>query len=159
MSIEVKRATKSDSRFILKLIKDLAVFEKAADKVVITLEDLERDGFEDSLFESIIIFKDNIKIGMALFYNRYSTWQGKSLYLEDLYIIPEYRGFGAGMYALKWLAMYAVRTNCNRFEWQVLDWNKAAIQLYEKIGSQLDPEWINCRLERDEIKGFSESNF
>ncbi len=88
---------------------------------------------------------------MALFYYRYSTWKGKSLYLEDLYIKPESRGNGFGTYVMKWLAKYAVENDCKRFEWQVLDWNMPAIDLYQKLGADLDGEWINCRLEGDSL--------
>ena len=149
----IRSAKKEDAPFILEMIKLLASYEKAADRVEITHEQLLNDGFgEQVLFESIILELDKKPVGMALFYNRYSTWKGKSLYLEDLFIIPEARGKKLGMMTMKYLANYAVDTDCYRFEWQVLDWNEPSINFYRTINTDLDSEWINCRLEGDAIK-------
>jgi GNAT superfamily N-acetyltransferase len=150
--LNIRKANKSDAKFIFEMINELACFEKAADQVLVSIKNLEEDGFSDSpLFESIILESSGVKIGMALFYYRYSTWKGKSLYLEDLYIKPENRGNGFGTYVMKWLAKFANENDCKRFEWQVLDWNKPAIELYAKLGADLDGEWINCRLEGSEL--------
>ena len=89
---------------------------------------------------------------MALFYNRYSTWKGKSLYLEDLYIRPEFRGNGLGMMGMQWLAQYAVETKCYRFEWQVLDWNTPAINFYHKYGAEISSAWLNGKLTKKQIE-------
>lgn len=152
MTTNIRKAKKEDCSFILQMIKDLAEYEKAADKVKVSLSQLENDGFsENPLYESIILELDGKAVGMALFYNRYSTWKGRSLYLEDLYVTPEARGNGLGLMAMKYLANYAVETNCYRFEWQVLDWNEPSIKFYQSLETELDPEWINCRLEGDSI--------
>jgi GNAT superfamily N-acetyltransferase len=143
----IRKSTKEDIPFILKMIQNLADFEKASHEVKITEKDLLRDGFsEKPLYESIIIEHDNKKAGFALFYNRYSTWKGKSLYLEDLFILPEFRGNGLGRKTMNYLEELAKETNCGRFEWQVLDWNTPAIDLYKSMGADLDAEWINCRI-------------
>lgn len=149
----IRPAKKDDAPFILELINRLAVYENASDQVKVTNEQLLEDGFGNNpLFESIILELDNKPVGMALFYNRYSTWKGKSLYLEDLFIVPEARGKKLGIMAMKYLANYAEKTNCFRFEWQVLDWNEPSINFYKSINTDLDSEWINCRLEGDAIK-------
>jgi GNAT superfamily N-acetyltransferase len=152
MKKTIRVAKKSDCKFIYQMIQDLALYEKAPEKVTLTLSQLESDGFGQSpLFDSIILELDQKPVGMALFYNRYSTWKGKSLYLEDLYVLPEYRGHGLGLMTMKYLASLAIETNCRRFEWQVLDWNEPSIKFYENLGTDLDGEWINCRLEGDSI--------
>jgi RimJ/RimL family protein N-acetyltransferase len=156
MSTNIRKAKIEDSKFIFQLICDLAEYEKAPDQVKTSVTQIEKDGFgPEKLFEAIILEYKNKSVGMALFYNRYSTWKGKSLYLEDLYVQPEYRGHGLGLEAMKYLAQYAVETNCQRFEWQVLDWNEPSIKFYESLGSDLDGEWINCRLEGDKIKALA----
>ncbi|OUR96919.1 hypothetical protein A9Q84_11325 [Halobacteriovorax marinus] len=153
MQRTIRKSTLEDASFIYKLINDLAEYERAPEQVKLTLEQLKLDGFGDEpLFESIILELDETPVGMALFYNRYSTWKGKSLYLEDLYIIPDFRGHGLGMMTMKYLANIAVETNCHRFEWQVLDWNEPSIKFYQSLQADLDGEWVNCRLEGDLIK-------
>ena len=153
----IRKATKEDAAFIIKMIKDLAEYEKAPEQMILLEEQLIKNGFEENpLFEAIILEHNNEACGMALFYNRYSTWKGKSLYLEDLYVRPEARGNGLGMKAMKYLANYAVQTECKRFEWQVLDWNEPAINFYKSFNTNIDGEWMNCKLEGDEIKIFAE---
>ncbi len=152
---KIRQAKKADSLFIYQKIKDLAKFEKAEDQVLISADQLVKDGFEEEkLFNALIIDLDSTPIGFALYYNRYSTWKGKSLYLEDLYIDEAHRKNGLGLKTMKYLAQLARDTACNRFEWQVLDWNMPAINLYKKIGANLDSEWINCKLEGPEIVQF-----
>ncbi|MCB0280649.1 MAG: GNAT family N-acetyltransferase, partial [Calditrichaeota bacterium] len=113
----------------------------------VSVEQLERDGFGTSpLFEALILEFNSETVGFALFYYRYSTWKGKSLYLEDLYVDPEYRNNGIGLAVMKHLVNHAIKTDCKRFEWQVLDWNTPSIEFYKKIGAELDSEWINCKL-------------
>lgn len=144
----IRQAKMSDCSFILAMINELALFEKAPNEVKITLEQLEQDGFGmKPLYKSIILEEDGERIGFALFYNRYSTWKGKSLYLEDLYIQTQHRGKGAGRKVMNYLKGLATETDCFRFEWQVLDWNVRGIDFYKSLGATLDDEWINCRLE------------
>lgn len=152
----IRKATKEDAPFIIQMIKDLAEFEKAPEQMILSTEQLIEDGFkENPLFESIILELNGQPCGMALFYNRYSTWKGRSLYLEDLYVKPEARGNGLGLLAMKYLAKYAAETKCQRFEWQVLDWNEPAIKFYKSFGTDIDGEWMNCKLEGSEIARFA----
>lgn len=155
----IRKARQDDAPFIFAMIQELANYEKASERVSLSLEQLIWDGFqcENPLFESIIIEFEQQNAGMALYYNRYSTWKGKSLYLEDLYIKPEFRKNGLGKLTMNWLAKEAVETNCKRFEWQVLDWNEPSIEFYKSIQTDLDPEWINCRLEGNYLLQLAEN--
>lgn len=156
MAINIRSATKEDAPFILQMIQALAEFEREPNSVTISLEQLTEDGFGTTpLYTSVILELNQKPVGFALFYNRYSTWQGKTLYLEDLFVIPEARGHGLGMATMKYLAQLAIDTKCVRFEWQVLDWNQAAIDFYTSFSTQLMPEWVNCRLSSDGIKALA----
>ncbi|HEY8569978.1 GNAT family N-acetyltransferase, partial [Microbulbifer sp.] len=101
---------------------------------------------------------DNKPVGFAVYFFNYSTWLGKNgLYLEDLYISPEYRGAGAGKALLKHLAKIAVSKNCGRFEWSVLDWNEPAIRFYQSIGAKSQDEWVGYRLAGNALEEFANS--
>lgn len=148
----IRKATQEDAAFIIQMIKDLAHFEKALDQVHLTEEELVRDGFgERPLFECLILELQGSPVGIALYFYKYSTWKGKTLYLEDLYVMPEARKNGLGMETMKYLAQYAMEQNCRRFEWQVLDWNEPSIDFYRSFNTDLDNGWINCRLENERI--------
>lgn len=154
MKFKIRKGTHEDASFVFSQIKNLAKFEKAEEQVTLTLERLIEDGFSKegpALYETLIFEEGTTPCGFALYYNRYSTWKGKSLYLEDLFILPEFRRRGLARMAFKELARIAVETSCYRFEWQVLDWNTPAIKLYEELGADLDGEWMNCRLEGERI--------
>lgn len=152
MKLATRKAMRSDCPFILELIKDLAHFEKAPEQVKVSVEQLEKDGFgEDPLYEAQILTVDNTPAGFFLYYYRYSTWKGRSLYLEDLYVKPEFRRLGLAKLAFSELSKIALDKDCGRMEWQVLDWNENAIKFYETFDCDLDGEWINCRLEGDKI--------
>lgn len=134
------------------MIRALAAFEKEPLAVTISLAQLQKDGFGPKpLFGSIVLELENQPVGFALYYNRYSTWKGKTLFLEDLYVAPEARGAGLGKLAMVYLAQIARDTQCARFEWQVLDWNVSAIDFYKSFGTALLPEWVNCRLDKTGI--------
>lgn len=153
MTVSSRKAEKKDCPFILQMIKDLAEFEKAPEQVIVTVEKLEKDGFgKNPLFEAQILECEGKDAGFFLYYFRYSTWKGKSLYLEDLYVIPEFRRKGLARYAFSELGKIALEEECGRFEWQVLDWNESAIKFYQQFDTDLDAEWINCRLEGEALK-------
>jgi len=142
-----------DASTILRLIRDLARYEKAEKEVVITTETLINDGFENGRsFECTVAEIDGNVVGVALYYPRYSTWKGKYLYLEDLIVMERERGKGIGSALLKEVITIAKAQNAARLEWQVLDWNKGAIRFYEKVGATLDNEWINARLTREQME-------
>lgn len=152
MSLQIRKATKEDCPIILGYINDLAVFEKAPEEVINNVKNLEIDGFgERAFFHAAILEWSGKPCGFLLYYYGYSTWKGKSLYLEDLFVDPTLRGNGIGKEAMKYLADIAVKDNCQRFHWQALDWNKQAIDFYKTLGAEIDGEWVNCRLHGSEI--------
>lgn len=139
----------NDTPSLMGLVKELAEFEKALHAVTLTPEQMLKDGFgENPLFGGYVVETENHDIvAMAIYYYRYSTWKGKVLYLEDLYIQPSYRRFGIGKMLFDRLILHAQQHNCQRVTWQVLDWNEPAVKFYEKIGATIDKEWWNGYLE------------
>jgi GNAT superfamily N-acetyltransferase len=129
----------------LEMIKELATFEKAPEKVTNSVEQMieEKELFKCFVAEN----EDKHIIGFALYFFAYYTWVGKSLYLDDLFVRKEYRGNGIGQLLLDKIFEVAKTENCKRLRWQVLNWNAPAIELYKKIGATLDDEWINCDFE------------
>jgi GNAT superfamily N-acetyltransferase len=136
-------ATPQDVPIILELIRDLAEYEKLAHICVAREEDLVTAVFgENPHVEVILAWHDAIPTAFALFFHNFSTFLGRrGLYLEDLYVRPEYRGRGYGRALLVHLARIAVERGCGRFEWSVLDWNARAIGFYETLGAQVLPDW------------------
>lgn len=158
--INIVKATESDVPLILEFINKLADYEKLSHEVTATIEDLRSSLFGDkNSAEAIICYLGDKPIGFALYFNNFSTFLGKKgLYLEDLFILPEYRGKGAGKKILKYLANHAVDQNCGRFEWAVLDWNEPAINFYESLGAELKKEWIITRLTGNQINNLANNN-
>jgi GNAT superfamily N-acetyltransferase len=146
--IRIERATERDVPLILELIQGLAVYEKLAHEVTAT-----EAGLRETLFSArpaadvIIAYAGDTPAGFALFFPNYSTFLGKpGLYLEDLFVRPEYRGQGLGLALMKRLAQIAVERGCGRFEWSVLDWNEPAIGFYESLGAKLMDGWSIVRV-------------
>ncbi len=150
--INIRKGTKADLPAAMELIHELAVYEKAPEQVNNSVERMEEDGFGDHpVFEFFVADEDNEVKGMALFYYRYSTWKGKSIYLEDLVVRESERGKGLGKLLLDKIVLEARERDCRQVNWQVLDWNEPAIRFYERMGAELDGEWINCRLNHQQI--------
>ncbi len=156
--IKIREATIDDSSLILKFVKELAEFERAASEVSATVEDIRKSIFgADSTVHALICSMNAKPIGFAVYFYNYSTWKGKNgLYLEDIYITPDYRSKGAGRKILKYLAKIAVSKDCGRFELSVLDWNESAIKFYESIGAKPQSEWIVYRLAGNALRDFSD---
>ncbi len=147
MDFNIRTATKNDLPQVLELIKELAVYEKEPDAVIISLEQLEEDGFGESpLYWIILAENENGLLGMSFYFIRYSTWKGKSLYLEDLVVKEEFRGHQIGEALFNETIKTAKAMNAVAMNWQVLDWNKPAINFYKKFDAELDSEWINGQL-------------
>lgn len=152
MDIQIRKAEKNDFKEILAMIKELALFEKAADRVTNNVEQMEK---EQDLFSCILVEdKEGNILGMVLYFFAYYTWVGKSLFLDDLYVKEKYRGQGIGKILLKEIMKIALDENCKRVRWQVLNWNVDAIELYKKSGATLDDEWLNCDFEHGQISSF-----
>ena len=155
MEFQVRKATKNDMPSVLKLINELAVYEREPDAVEVTVADLERDGFGDQpLFNCFVAQAEDKIVGMALFYNRYSTWKGKTIHLEDLIVSEDYRGKGIGMQLYKKVMQFALEEKIKRVEWVVLDWNTPAVNFYKNTGASVFSEWDTVQFDQDSIKKF-----
>jgi len=157
-SIEIREARIDDSALILRFINELATYEKEPEAVVATEADIRRSIFDaDSTVDAIICLMNGEPIGFAVYFYNYSTWVGRNgMYLEDLYVSPEYRKFGAGKAILKHLAALAVAKGCGRFEWSVLDWNEPAIGFYQSIGAKPMDGWTVYRLSGAALEALAE---
>ena len=155
----IRKATKKDMQSVLELIQELAIFEKEPDAVLVTVDDLVRDGFsENPLFQCFVAEEENNIIGMALFYYRYSTWKGKTIHLEDLIVKESKRGTGAGFALYKEIIKQGKAENVRRIEWNVLDWNIAAIDFYEKSGAKILKDWRVVHMDETGIINFLNLN-
>lgn len=155
MSFTIRQANKNDMPRALELIKELAVFEKEENAVEVTVQDLQNDGFNDQpAFKCFVAELDNNVEGIALVYNRYSTWKGKALHLEDLVVSKKMRGLGAGTALLDEVVKYGHQLGVKRINWEVLDWNEKAINLYEKKGAKVLRDWDVVHLNEQGIKNY-----
>jgi GNAT superfamily N-acetyltransferase len=153
--MEIQKAQKFHLPEILKMIQELAEYEKAKDEVTISLSDLERDGFgSNPLFEVILAIENDKILGMAFYYFSYSTWKGKCIYLEDIIVKSEFRGKGIGSILFEEMINIAKSSDAKRMQWQVLDWNQEAIKFYKKYNADIDASWLNGRFNEAEIKAF-----
>jgi len=157
MSFIVRKGKKTDMKQVLSLIKELAVFEKQPEAVIVTEKTLLEDGFKDRpLFKTFVAETDGEIVGMALFYPRYSTWKGPTLHLEDLIVKKDRRRRGIGKALYNKVLKYAYKKNVKRVEWVVLDWNTAAIKFYKKTGAKILPEWRTVQMDDKSLKNYIE---
>lgn len=153
-SITIRSATKNDAGLILSFIQRLAEYEKLAHEVVGTKQDLQRTLFGDKPSAEVLIAEHNGKpAGFALFFTNYSTFLARpGIYLEDLFVQPEYRGLGIGKALLAFLAGLVVERKMGRLDWSVLDWNAPAIKFYEQIGARGLTDWTQYRLDGEALR-------
>lgn len=153
----IRRGREADLPQVLALIQELAEYERAPHEVTNTLQDMQRDGFgSDAIFRFFVAEQpDGRIIGLALYYTAYSTWKGRMLYLEDLVVTEAARGTGLGKQLFDAVVAEARHTGAHRMRWQVLDWNEPAIGFYQKIGAQLDPEWLNGNLSAEQLQAYA----
>ena len=150
--LEFRWAEEKDAAMILRFIRALAAYEKLSDQVVATEELLREWIFEKKKAEVLFPMEEGEEVGFALFFHNFSTFLGRAgLYLEDLYISPEYRGKGYGKATLQRLAQIAVERGCGRLEWSCLDWNKPSIDFYLSLGAVPMEEWTVYRLTGDTL--------
>ncbi len=157
--LKIRPTTKKDVPLILDFIRGLAEYERDPAAAVATEQDLLRDGFgPQPKFWCVIAEWDGAPAGFAFYFFNYSTWQGRpGLFLEDLFVRPEFRGKGIGKALLVHLAQVALRENCGRFVWQVLDWNQPAIEFYESLGAKLMKEWLTMRVDGEALVRLAET--
>ena len=148
MKINIRKAQKEDCPRILQLINNLALYEKAPDEVTVSIEHFTESGFgKKPVWWAYIAEIDKQIQGFALYYIRYSTWKGQRMYLEDIYIEPDFRRYGIGAKLLDKLIEEGKERNLKGMVWQVLDWNEPALNFYRKRNTKFDNEWINCSID------------
>ncbi len=145
IDIRVRKAQRKDLPAIHELVRELAIYERAEEEFVATLEDYEED-FEHRIFEAHVAEAGGAVVGMALYYMAYSTWKGKMLFLEDFVVREAYRRYGIGQLLFEAFLEEARRLGCRLVKWQVLDWNEPAIRFYEKNGALIERDWWNGKL-------------
>ncbi|WP_410497281.1 GNAT family N-acetyltransferase [Cellulosilyticum sp. ST5] len=149
-------AEEKDVALILGFIKDLAEYEKMLEEVVATEEMLRYWLFKEKKAEVLFVMENEKEVGFALFFYNFSTFLGQAgIYLEDLFVLPEYRGKGYGKAILKQLAKLTIERGCGRLEWSCLDWNKPSIDFYLSLGATPMEEWTTYRVTGDTLKKLS----
>ncbi len=154
METTIRKATASDVPVILSFIRALAAFERAPGAVTATEEDLLRDGFGPlPIYWCLVAEQEGRPAGFAFYFYNYSTWKGRpGIYLEDIFVYPEFRGRGIGKALLKEVAADALSRGCRRMQWEVLDWNTPAIDFYRAMGAEFLDEWRNVRIEGEALE-------
>ena len=153
----VRPATVNDVTLLRTLIRELAAFERELDSCKIKEADLARDGFgPDPRFRAMIAEWDRQPAGYALFFDYYSTWTGRGLFLEDVFVREQFRGKGMGKALLSAVARIAVRENCYGVQWEVLDWNEKAIAFYKSLGAEFRDRWRPVSLTDEALRRLAE---
>lgn len=157
--MDFRYATESDTALILKFIKNLAEYEKMSDQVIADENTLRHWLFEKQKAEVIFALENDKEVGFALFFHNFSTFLGRAgLYLEDLFVFPEYRGKGYGKALICQLAKIAVERECGRLEWCCLDWNKPSIDFYLSLGAKPLDDWTIYRVTGNTLNEMAEYN-
>ncbi len=157
--MEFRDAAEKDCALLLEFIRRLADYEKMSDQVVATEELLREWVFEKQKAEAFFVLEEGKAVGFALFFHNFSTFLGRAgIYLEDLFVLPEYRGRGYGKALLKRLARIAVERGCGRLEWSCLDWNRPSIGFYLSIGAAAMDDWTTYRLTGDSLEALAGSS-
>jgi GNAT superfamily N-acetyltransferase len=158
MKVVVRRAIKSDSEAILNLIQELAAFEKEPESAQLSLKDIERYGFgAKPLFHCLVAEVENQVVGMAIYYERFSTWKGPTLHLEDLIVTEPAKNQGIGTQLYAAFIQQAYAQGVERIDWNVLDWNLPAVHFYQKSGATVLHEWSTVQMHRAEMKAYLNS--
>lgn len=166
--MNIRKGEKKDMKAVLELIQELAAFEKEPDAVVVTVADLERDGFgENPLFYTFVAEVEDDSsngqnpkqiVGVALYYYRYSTWKGRTIHLEDLIVKETMRGLGVGTALYTEIINQGKKDQVRRIEWAVLDWNTSAIDFYSKSGAKVFDDWRVAQMDEYGISKYLEKS-
>ncbi len=151
----IRQGTPEDIPSILCLIRELALYEKAPEEVIVNEKILNEDGFgKDPQFKFFVAESSSGIIGLALYFPRYSTWKGRCYHLEDIIVKEEHRGFGIGKLLFDAVVDVCISEKAKRLYWQVLDWNEPGINFYKKLNARFDHEWLSCKLTDDDMKQY-----
>ncbi|NNE27437.1 MAG: GNAT family N-acetyltransferase [Saprospiraceae bacterium] len=145
MEVKIRYAQSADLPTIFAFVKDLALFEKAPEAVTAEIKDYE-NAFESRLIGALIAESNTVPVGVALYYETFSTWKGKMLHLEDFIVSEDMRGKGIGRQLFESVIEEAKKRQCKMMKWQVLDWNTSAVEFYKKYDCFIDKEWWDCKL-------------
>lgn len=159
MTVQIRKAKPEDISTILEFINELAIYEKLEHEVVTDKETLTKSLFGPTPFAEVLLLEENKKsAGIAIFFHNFSTFLGRpGIYLEDLFVKPEFRGKGYGKQLLAYLARLTVERNCGRLEWSVLDWNTPALDFYKSVGATPMQEWTVQRLTGDSLMSLAKT--
>ena len=150
----IRKGKRKDIQQVYDLVLELAIYENGLGEVKTSVQEMEEDGFgPDPVFEFFVAENKEGIVGISLYYYRYSTWKGKLLYVEDLIVTERHRRSGLGTRLMEATIKEALQRNCNGIQWQVLEWNEPALAFYKKYNPVLDGEWINCRIDKDQLTG------
>ena len=157
MKILIREALEKDMNEVHKLIVELAIYEKEPDAVEISAQELKEMGFlkKNPLFKCFVAEVENNVVGAAIIYNRFSTWKGKTLHLEDLIITEKMRNIGIGGELFDKVILYGKKIGAQRISWNVIDWNESAIKFYESKGAEIVEGWSIVHLSDDNLKNYS----
>jgi|TARA_B100000809_G_scaffold45533_1_gene39919 GNAT superfamily N-acetyltransferase len=159
MDFKVRLGQKEDMQAVFNLITELAVFEKEPDAVEITVTDLVRDGFSETpKFKVFVAEQEHNIIGIALFYERFSTWKGRTIHLEDLIVTKSKQKIGAGKALYTAVLKHAYDNNFNRVAWEVIDWNTNAIDFYKSTGATYLNDWSVVQMDKENLAKFIQNN-
>ncbi|OAD45297.1 GNAT family N-acetyltransferase [Polaribacter atrinae] len=159
MDFIVRLGQQKDMQSVFNLITELAVFEKEPDAVEITVDDLIKDGFsKNPKFKVFVAEQENTIIGIALFYERYSTWKGSAIHLEDLIVTQSKQKIGAGKALYTAVLKYAHDHNFNRVAWEVIDWNTNAVEFYKSTGATYLNDWSVVQMDKENLSKFIQNN-
>ena len=157
--VSIRNANEKDTPLILDFIKQLSVYEKLPNEVSANVDILKKSIFIEKSAKVIFILEDDKEVGFALYFYNFSTFTGKKgLYLEDLFVLEDYRGKGYGKKLLAYLANIAVKEDCSRFEWIVLDWNTPSINFYKSFGAMPLNDWTVFRLQKENLNNLAKLN-
>jgi GNAT superfamily N-acetyltransferase len=159
MDFKIRLGEEKDMQSVFDLITELAIFEKEPEAVEITVEDLVKDGFSESpKFKVYVAEQENKIIGIALFYERFSTWKGRTIHLEDLIVTKSKQKIGAGKALYSAVLKYAFDNNFNRVAWEVIDWNTNAIEFYKSTGATYLHDWSVVQMNKENLAKFIQNN-
>jgi GNAT superfamily N-acetyltransferase len=155
MSITLRVAQKEDCPHLIELVNELAVFEKLPQEVTVSLQEFEDAGFGNNpVWKAFVAVDNDVIIGFALYYIRFSTWKGRRVYLEDFIVTEEYRGKGIGKLLFERIIQETKELGYSGMVWQVLDWNEPAIGFYKKYEANIEEGWLNASLSKEQVSKY-----
>ena len=156
MDFTIRKAEKKDVPDLHRLVMELAVYEKAPDSVEVSVEEMEREGFgPNAIYKAFVAENEGKIVGMALYYEKYSTWKGRCIYLDDIVVSEKYRRYGIGGKLFNEVVKVCKQLGVRKMDWQVLDWNEPAIEFYKNYNASFADEWLNASLYTEQLQAIN----